>query len=92
MGGRFEATTKSPLHGTVFTSSFSGRLGVHLKKFGIDNLERLFKDRERIEVDILPGRFGTVPLGEMLEEYYEIRGWDNEGKPKRETLQGLKLP
>jgi aldehyde:ferredoxin oxidoreductase len=36
MGGRFVATTKSPLTGTICTSSCGGRLGVSLKKCGID--------------------------------------------------------
>jgi aldehyde:ferredoxin oxidoreductase len=25
----------------------------------------------------------------MLDEYYAIRGWDGEGKPKAETLERL---
>ena len=27
----------------------------------------------------------------MLDEYYAIRGWDEEGLPKRETLDRLGL-
>ena len=38
MGGRFLATTKSPLTGTVFTSACGGRMGVYLRKNGIDFL------------------------------------------------------
>jgi len=38
MGGRFLATTKSPLTGTVFTSACGGRMGVYLRKNGMDFL------------------------------------------------------
>jgi aldehyde:ferredoxin oxidoreductase len=38
MGGRFLATAKSPLTGTIFTSACGGRMGVYLKKNGIDFL------------------------------------------------------
>jgi aldehyde:ferredoxin oxidoreductase len=38
MGSRFIAAAKSPLTGTVFSSSCGGRLGVHLRKAGIDVL------------------------------------------------------
>ncbi len=38
MAGRFEATTKSPLTGTIFTASCGGRLGVNLRKAGYDTL------------------------------------------------------
>ncbi|MGM0603689.1 MAG: aldehyde ferredoxin oxidoreductase family protein [Bacillota bacterium] len=31
------------------------------------------------------------PLKEMLEEYYDIRGWDEEGKPNKEKLIELSL-
>jgi aldehyde:ferredoxin oxidoreductase len=30
-------------------------------------------------------------LGEMLPEYYELRGWDEEGRPKTDTLNRLGL-
>jgi aldehyde:ferredoxin oxidoreductase len=26
---------------------------------------------------------------EMLNEYYELRGWDDDGVPKKETLSAL---
>ena len=38
MGGRYSATAKSPLTGTIFSSSCGGRLGVFLKKAGFDLL------------------------------------------------------
>jgi aldehyde:ferredoxin oxidoreductase len=55
------------------------------------NLERLFNLREGVEPDRLPGRFGNIPLKEMLAEYYAVRGWDETGKPKPETLNILNL-
>ena len=55
------------------------------------NVERLFNLREGVEEDRLPVRFNTVPLQQMLKEYYEIRGWDERGIPKPETLQRLGL-
>jgi aldehyde:ferredoxin oxidoreductase len=27
----------------------------------------------------------------MLQEYYGLRGWDNEGRPTRETMQSLRI-
>jgi aldehyde:ferredoxin oxidoreductase len=31
------------------------------------------------------------PLGRMLNEYYQIRGWNDEGIPTPETLERLRL-
>ncbi|MFO8056736.1 MAG: aldehyde ferredoxin oxidoreductase family protein [bacterium] len=54
--------------------------------------------------DILPARFMTEPLPDgpakghvisapildrLIDEYYELRGWDENGLPKRETLERL---
>ena len=68
----------------------------------IYNLERKFNteagfDREN---DTLPKRFSeplkkgassgnTFDLDKMLDEYYSIMGWDENGKPKKETLERL---
>jgi aldehyde:ferredoxin oxidoreductase len=68
-------------------------------------LERAFNVREGFERsdDQLPERFTkepldqggsqgpTVSLQEMLDEYYDIRGWDSNGAPTRETLDKLGL-
>ena len=71
------------------------------------NLERMFNCREGVSKkdDTLPERFtkeplpsgpfrgSVVELGEMLEEYYRLRGWDPEiGSPKSETLSRLGVP
>ncbi len=67
--------------------------------------ERLFNLREGFgrEDDTLPFRSlaepmpdgpaegKVVPLEEMLPEYYSLRGWDESGKPTRETLEDLGL-
>jgi aldehyde:ferredoxin oxidoreductase len=72
----------------------------------INNLVRLFNLREGLTRgdDTLPKRFLTEPLKDgptrgrvvdletMLKEYYFVRGWDEEGIPKRETLKKLGLP
>ena len=70
------------------------------------NLERCFNIREGFsrKDDTLPKRFLTEPLkggirdGEMirkpdaiLDQYYDVRGWDRNGIPTRETLARLGL-
>jgi aldehyde:ferredoxin oxidoreductase len=70
-----------------------------------NNLVRLFNLREGLTMkeDTLPNRFLTEPLkegpcrgrvvdlGDMLKEYYSVRGWDEEGIPNSETLKRLGL-
>jgi aldehyde:ferredoxin oxidoreductase len=72
----------------------------------VNNLVRLFNLREGLIKgdDTLPKRFLTEPLKDgptrgrvvdletMLKEYYFVRGWDEEGVPKLETLKKLGLP
>jgi aldehyde:ferredoxin oxidoreductase len=69
------------------------------------NLERLYNLREGFTAvdDTLPDRLlnepvadgpsagFTVKLGPMLQEYYEFRGWDEQGVPLPETLADLSL-
>jgi aldehyde:ferredoxin oxidoreductase len=69
------------------------------------NLERLFNAREGFTRadDTLPARLlqarlpgghsksQPVDLEPMLEEYYQLRGWDEEGQPASETLTRLGL-
>jgi aldehyde:ferredoxin oxidoreductase len=78
---------------------------VKLLKIGerIYNLERIFNIKEGLtrEDDILPHRFihesltegfsknHVVPLERMLEQYYYVREWDNNGIPKPELLERL---
>lgn len=69
----------------------------------IYNLTRLFNQREGVEKDTLPPRLldeavpdgpaqgNVTPLKEMLDEYYLIRGWDQEGRPTEEKLKELGL-
>lgn len=72
------------------------------KANNIATLRRLINLREglRKQDDILPARFLEEPRTDdgskvtreecmyMLEEYYKLRGWNNEGKPVK-VLQGL---
>jgi aldehyde:ferredoxin oxidoreductase len=78
-----------------------------LKQTGerIWNLERQFNLLAGLSKadDTLPKRILEEPaevgigkglvcrLGEMLPEYYELRGWDEEGRPKADTLVRLGL-
>ena len=69
----------------------------------IYNLERIFNIGAGFsnEDDKLPERFGTVPfkeglskdrvvpINEMLSAYYNVRGWDENGVPKKEKLMEL---
>jgi aldehyde:ferredoxin oxidoreductase len=69
------------------------------------NLERDFNNRAGFtsKDDTLPKRLLTEPaktgpakgmvnnLGAMLPEYYQLRGWDKDGKLKPETRERLKL-
>lgn len=80
--------------------------GKDLLKVGarIWNLERIFNMREGFtsEDDMLPKRF-SEPLpeggsrnrvshaGELLPEYYRLRGWDKDGRPTDETRASLSL-
>ncbi len=69
------------------------------------NLERMYNLAAGLTAadDTLPKRFleeklpeggsrmRTVKLAGMLAEYYELRGWDTDGRPKPETLKRLGL-
>jgi aldehyde:ferredoxin oxidoreductase len=69
------------------------------------NLERLFNIRAGFDrnEDALPRRFLDEPIPEgpaegqvsrveeMMDEYYHLRGWKDDGRPHRETLKALGL-
>ncbi len=68
------------------------------------NLERLFNLREGIdkEQDRLAKRFtedplipgnkkSVVRLDKMIPKYYRVRGWDEDGYPKKKTLKKMGL-
>lgn len=69
------------------------------------NLEKLFNQRAGFSKkdDTLPRRMlsepmpggpaggKTVPLDEMMKEYYCLRGWDADGRPTKEKLAALDL-
>jgi aldehyde:ferredoxin oxidoreductase len=38
-----------------------------------------------------PGKGVVSRLDKMLPEYYQVRGWDAEGRPSAETLRRLGL-
>ncbi len=74
---------------------------LHFKGERIWNLERLFNMKAGLtkKDDSLPPRITNeprvknrvVPLDKLLPEYYEWRGWDENGVPTREKLQELGL-
>jgi aldehyde:ferredoxin oxidoreductase len=71
----------------------------------VNNLVRLFNIREGLtkDLDTLPKRFFNEPLKEgpsrgrvveldqLMEEYYMVRGWDEEGTPREAKLLELGL-
>jgi len=71
----------------------------------LHNLKRMYNVRLGInrKDDILPPRLlhlarndgmaaGVLPeLDKMLEEYYRLRGWDENGIPRKEKLKQLNL-
>lgn len=86
--------------GTSYTEEEMLRAGER-----IYNLERLFNLKAGIDPsqDTLPKRLleEVIPEGpskghvhrlkEMLSEYYKVRGWDEKGYPKEETLKSLEV-
>jgi aldehyde:ferredoxin oxidoreductase len=78
MAGRFIATARSPLTGTIFSSSCGGRLGVYLKRHGIDVLALPGVAREPCYVSVHDG---------VLEINQADEIW---GKPKAEVKRILR--
>ena len=88
------------ISGTTFTAQDLSQVGER-----VWNLERLYNLREGFTKadDTLPNRMlnepvadgpsagFTVNLEPMLAEYYEFRGWDEDGVPLPETLKELNL-
>ena len=82
-----------------------GRDGMFKIGERIWNLERLFNNAAGLgrADDSLPPRITTEPLTEgaskghvvdlepMLNEYYQLRGWDNQGQPTPDKLRELGL-
>jgi aldehyde:ferredoxin oxidoreductase len=63
-------------------------------KHGATRGEDSLPERILMESHAEGGSKGSVcKLGEMIPEYYKLRGWDqNTGKPTREKLEELNLP
>ena len=88
------------ISGQPFTAQDLSQIGRR-----IWNLERLYNLREGFTAadDTLPERLLNEPVAEgpsagftvnlapMLQEYYEFRGWDDQGVPMPETLKELEL-
>lgn len=70
----------------------------------IFNLQRLINIRDGYNAgtDVLPKKMfkvakqgfragKAIPFGELMEDYYRIKGWDENGQPRQATLQRLGL-
>jgi aldehyde:ferredoxin oxidoreductase len=96
----FFARTLTAVTGQHFTADDLMKVGER-----VWNLERLYNLREGFTSadDTLPDRLLNDPVAEgpsagfvaklppMLKEYYQFRGWDENGVPKPEKLQELDL-
>jgi len=96
----FFARTLTAITGIRFTADDLMKVGER-----VWTLERLYNLREGFtaEDDTLPDRMLNEPVADgpsqgftanlapMLEEYYQFRGWDENGVPKPEKLQELGL-
>jgi len=77
----------------------------HIQEIGarIFNLERMYNLREGLtgQDDTLPPRLlheptfkhlqSGHPLDKLLPRYYDLRGWDQDGVPLRDTLEELRV-
>jgi aldehyde:ferredoxin oxidoreductase len=100
IGVDFFARTLTAVSGIEFTADDLMKAGER-----IWNLERLYNLREGFTSvdDSLPNRLLNEPVAEgpskgftsklapMLEEYYQFRGWDENGVPRPEKLEELGL-
>ena len=96
----FFARTLTAVTGEHFTADDLMKVGER-----VWNLERLYNLREgftkaddTLPLRLLKNRFAdgpsqgfTVKLEPMLEEYYQFRGWDENGVPKPDKLAELEL-
>jgi aldehyde:ferredoxin oxidoreductase len=83
-----------------------GEEGLLLAGERIWNLQRLFNARAGFSMkdDTLPLRLMEEPISTgsaagrvwrrepLLSEYYQVRGWDEEGRPMQEKLAALGIP
>jgi aldehyde:ferredoxin oxidoreductase len=73
------------------------------RSFNLKRLINMYRGVSRKD-DTLPKRFLTLaktaegytpnlpPLEKMLDEYYDARGWSQDGIPRRETIDRLQIP
>ena len=105
--GTFGFTLREIFRMINAATGFGYRDAAELKRLGerVYNLTRLFNVREGFHRadDTLPARCLQEPMPEgpakghvvemerMLNEYYEIRGWDENGVPAKQTIRDLGL-
>ena len=101
----YGATLAMDLH--IFAELFSSITGIDINQFQlriigsrIHALQRWLNTREGFsrKDDTLPERFldkdsplHIIDFESMLEKYYKIRGWDENGIPTPKTMQKLRL-
>ena len=57
-----------------------------------DTLPRRYFEEEAPKLGIVGGgKIDRAKFSQMLDEYYELHGWDSRGVPDEETLQRLRL-
>ena len=87
-----QLATKSPDTNHYLCSNSSGNFGPYLRE-GITRKDDLLPRRiteEPLPEGLAKGRVITRNMyDEMLNEYYELRGWDEDGVPEKETLSAL---
>ncbi|MEJ2735918.1 MAG: aldehyde ferredoxin oxidoreductase C-terminal domain-containing protein, partial [Anaerolineae bacterium] len=55
-------------------------------------VDRYFDEPTPIGLPIVRGKYiDREKFKQMIDEYYELHGWDGEGVPRPETLQNLGL-
>jgi aldehyde:ferredoxin oxidoreductase len=91
------------LHAATGMEAFADSKAVLKIGERVNNLVRRFNLREGLtkEQDTLPMRFFREPLkeghsrdrvadlGQLMKEYYFVRGWDSDGKPTEKKLKEL---
>ena len=78
---------------TVVGSTTSVTVGEHLEATGRWFIDRQHGEQFKAEElkTKLEGAGATVEVGEMVQTYYKLRGWTEDGRPTREVLDRLDI-
>lgn len=102
-GGGWSLTDLSKLFNAITGWDYSAK-DLMLAGERIFNLQRLLNIRDgyNAKTDELPKKMfnsakegfragKVIPFKELMEDYYQLRGWNENGEPTKETLARLKL-